>query len=240
MKIGILEDSTPDRQRIENALTSYFLKRKIPPSDFFLYFFDNTLTLVDEADDMDIIFLDVLLRCGVSGMDGARKIREKGLSVPIIFLTLSRDHAVESYDVNASAYLLKPLHEEKLGDVLDRVLSHHTPKELRVISNRAKVSVSYRDIMYAESSGRTVSIYKKDGAVVKVIIRLDDIEMKMHDTRFLRSHKSYLVNMDEIESLDGTFFVLHSGIRVPIRQREAAAIRRKFFDYLLSQKTDKT
>jgi len=238
MKIGILEENLTDRQHIENALTNYFLSRKMSSSELFLYFFDNGIALMEEADDMDILILDIFLKESISGMESAKRIREMGIDIPIVFLTSSRDHALESYEVNASAYLLKPVNEKKLTAAFDRILAVYTPRELRVVSNRAKVAVSYKDIIYIESSGRTVSIFKKDGTTVRAIIKLDEIEKRIYDSRFLRSHKSFLVNMDEIKCQDGNFFILRNGIQIPIRQRESSAIRKRFVDYVLSQRSE--
>lgn len=75
MKIGILEENLTDRQHIENALTNYFLSRKMSSSELFLYFFDNGIALMEEADDMDILILDIFLKESISGMESAKRIR---------------------------------------------------------------------------------------------------------------------------------------------------------------------
>ena len=147
MKIGILEENLTDREHIEKALTNYFLSRKMSSSELFLYFFDNGIALLDEADNMDILILDIFIKDSISGMESAKRIRDSGVDIPIVFLTSSRDHALESYEVNASAYLLKPVNEKKLTLALDRIFAVYTPRELRVVSNRAKVAVSYKDII---------------------------------------------------------------------------------------------
>ena len=71
--------------------------------------------------DMELLFLDIYMK-ELNGMETARRIRELECKVPIVFLTSSRDFAVESYEVHASGYLLKPFEEEKLKDLLNRIL----------------------------------------------------------------------------------------------------------------------
>lgn len=62
---------------------------------------------------MELLFLDTYMK-ELNGMETARRIRGLECKVPIVFLTSSRDFAVESYEVHASGYLLKPFEKEKL------------------------------------------------------------------------------------------------------------------------------
>ena len=70
---------------------------------------------------MDLIILDVIMPL-MSGMDTARELRMDEQTVPIIFLTSSKEFAVDSYDVNAFHYLIKPVDERKLFHILDEFL----------------------------------------------------------------------------------------------------------------------
>ena len=60
----------------------------------------------------DLIFLDIYMG-DLNGMDTARKLRDLGVKAPIVFLTASPDFALESYEVEASGYLLKPAEEKQ-------------------------------------------------------------------------------------------------------------------------------
>ena len=62
----------------------------------------------------DVIFIDQYME-GMSGMDTAREIRKLDEEAAIIFVTTSSDHAVDSYGVRASGYLINPLHMRRLG-----------------------------------------------------------------------------------------------------------------------------
>ena len=70
----------------------------------------------------DVILLDIMMPL-LNGMDAARELREHNLISKIIFLTTSPEFAIESYDVDASGYLLKPVDREKLYKLLDKCLS---------------------------------------------------------------------------------------------------------------------
>ncbi len=231
MKIGILEDSREDTLLIHDALTSYFLSRRIPPSEFSITAFTHSRALLPVAGEFDIIFMDIKLPGDMSGIDCARTIRERGNRFThLIFLTRSRDHAVESYEVSAKGYMLKPVDREKLEKLLDSLLPECSTSEIHVISKRMRQTIRLRDIQYIESSGRVIYIQTRMGSI-KVTRKLDDMERTISDRRFLRCHKSYLVNMDEVESTEERFFVFPDGKRIPMRQRDSASLRRQYISY---------
>ncbi len=231
MKIGILEDSREDTLLIHDALTSYFLSRRIPPSEFSITAFTHSRALLPVAGEFDIIFMDIKLPGDMSGIDCARTIRERGNRFThLIFLTRSRDHAVESYEVSAKGYMLKPVDREKLEKLLDSLLPECSTSEIHVISKRMRQTIRLRDIQYIESSGRVIYIQTRMGSI-KVTRKLDDMERTISDRRFLRCHKSYLVNMDEVENTEERFFVFPDGKRIPMRQRDSASLRRQYISY---------
>lgn len=59
----------------------------------------------------------------MSGLDAAMRLRRRGMHTPVVFFTTTRDYAVESYNVEAAGYLIKPVQYEKLAAVLDKVFS---------------------------------------------------------------------------------------------------------------------
>lgn len=73
---------------------------------------DDLLTAL-RTIPVDLIFLDIIMPL-LNGIDTAREIRSMGLTVPVIFLTSSREFALDSYDVKAFHYLLKPVNTLKL------------------------------------------------------------------------------------------------------------------------------
>ena len=87
--------------------------------------YDSGETLIADVEEgyiaMDLLFLDICMK-KLNGMETARKLRQIQCKVPIIFLTASPDYAIESYEVQASGYLLKSFSEEKLMKLLNRIL----------------------------------------------------------------------------------------------------------------------
>ena len=87
----------------------------------------DLLSQVEGADGFDIYFLDILM-LGLSGIDIGRRLRRRGDGGEIIYLTSSNDFAADSYDVRAFFYLLKPVEEHRLFQVLDDGQSGALPR----------------------------------------------------------------------------------------------------------------
>ena len=98
----------------------------------------------------DLIFLDIYMG-ELNGMDTARRLRAMGVQAPIIFLTASPDFALESYEVEASGYLLKPADEQQTSAVLQRLMKANLPRRIAVKCRRHFRYPFVDDILYLES-----------------------------------------------------------------------------------------
>jgi DNA-binding LytR/AlgR family response regulator len=89
-------------------------------------YFKSGIGLVDsivrDSTMYNIIFLETILE-GMNGIDSARRIRHIDREVPIIYLTTSRDYAVESYEVHAADYILKPFNVGRINACLDKYIN---------------------------------------------------------------------------------------------------------------------
>ena len=113
MHIAVCDDSAFDRELIVELLHIYFAQK---PFQYKLAQYNSGINLVCDVEDgcwFDIIFLDIYMN-GLLGIDAAHKLRALGFDGAIIFLTASADFAVDSYDVAAAGYLLKPHSFDKL------------------------------------------------------------------------------------------------------------------------------
>ena len=158
--------------------------------------------------------------------------------MPIIFLTTSPDFAVESYDVEAAGYLLKPLQEEKLQKLLERVLIQPDKQRVCVRSNRRHRYLFLEEILFIESDNHSIRIHLASGEVIGSSEKLGELATRL-DERFLRCHQSFLVNMEHIADVNEDF-VLKDGRAIPIRIRDrkvmADTYYRFFVEYALTVK----
>ena len=230
MRVAVCDDSRIDRELFVAVLHHYFVNK--PISNEIIQYESGMNLLHDVEDDMwfDIIFLDIYMN-DLLGIDVAHKLRSLGYRGHIIFLTATADFAVDSYEVEASGYLLKPQSFEKLSQVMDRATREMTTNTYQVKKHSKIIRVPYHEILYVESMNSKCIMHCCNDQSYVIYKRLTTIEHELNDERFLRCHQSYLVNMDHIHQVDSQF-TLVTGDTVAIRQRDLKSIRQTALDYL--------
>ena len=141
MNIAIIDDISTDAEALKNIAVSYFEKKQIRAE--ICHFFSAEEFFEDyQPGKFQILFLDIYMD-GMTGMEAARRIRRQSDSCILVFVTTSSDFAVESYDVGASYYLLKPFQPEKLCSILDSFQSRHllASRYIEVVSDRVHIRV---------------------------------------------------------------------------------------------------
>ena len=94
------------------------------------------------------------------------------------------------------------------------------------------MKLSFNEISFIESQNTTIRIHMNNYEVLKTYGKLDDIEKQISNSRFLRCHKSFLINMDYVKSVDSFKFITIFGDTVAIKQREASKIKKKYYEYM--------
>ena len=217
-KIAICDDVEVERFVLKRQLMAYF--RSTGEEADIQEFVSGESLLADIEEDYiwpDLIFLDIYMGA-LNGMETARRLRSMNVKAPIVFLTASPDFALESYEVEASGYLLKPAEEEQTNTLLRRLLKTDLRKRIAVKCKRQFRYPFIDDMLYLESDRHTVTIHMLDGSKLVTADKLGELEKKIGDDRFLRCHQSYLVNMEHIVDVDDGF-VLRDRTTVPIRVR---------------------
>ena len=123
-KIAICDDSKLDRQLLKVAIQTYFENNE---EEFKIFEYESGDNLLADIE-VELLFLDIIMN-GTNGMKIARKLRDIQFKAPIIFLTAYAYYAVESYEVQAAGYLLKPYDTNKLTLLLDEILQRSVQKK---------------------------------------------------------------------------------------------------------------
>ena len=117
IRVAVCDDSPEFLQRAVNMVERWSEQSGTPAE---IYRFDNgdALLAKNAVTHMDIIFLDIIMPLQ-NGIDTAKELRQSDNAVKIIFLTSSPEFALDSYEVKAQGYLLKPVTYEKVKETLD-------------------------------------------------------------------------------------------------------------------------
>jgi len=173
----------------------------------------------EDDKSADLILLDIQMG-EMDGMTLARKIREDNDKVKIIFITGISDHVAEGYDVSAVHYLLKPVKEEKLYSALDRAMAQISlPKRtITIDTSDGIVLVAVDDIVYIEALDHELAIHSRKN-VTNCKMPLYKLEEIISDERFVKTHRSYLINLAFVKRITRTEITLDDGTALPLSRR---------------------
>lgn len=236
LNIAICEDVPAD---------ALLLRRLIRESgilaDIFTYENGEAFLAAFKPGFFQLIILDIYLDGSLertradrlTGMDVAFKIRETDEDVWLAFATISPDHAVFGYQVSAERYLKKPLDITEVTTLAQRAAKYWegVSDEIVITADRKRRHISPRDIMYIEVFGKK-SIIHLQRETITAYVTIDGMERLMSKPSFLRSHRSYIVNMDYIKTA-GRDFIMANGDKVYISRTNQWKIRRAYRDYLV-------
>lgn len=235
INIAICDDDIKELEIISSYVSKNIKDLDIP---FKISSFSEGQDLLEymnsSKQNFDIIFLDIYMKFS-NGIDIATRIRDFDKECKIIFITSSKEHAVDSYDVSALHYILKPINEEKLKSAIKIAIESLNKKNKQVVimNKKGNYRIAYKDILYAESKARVVNIYLKSSEVISFYSKLEDFFQSLKDERFLRCHKSFFVNMDYILKIENNCAFMCDNIIIPITSSKMAVIKEKYFNYLL-------
>lgn len=232
LSICICDDEEFNVLLLKRILDSYFRERKVV-CDIITY--PNGLSLLHDFKDgctyPDVLFMDIILGDS-NGVDICKEMRKGGYTGTIIFLTGASEYAVSGYELDARGYILKPYKAKLIHETLDRILHNSGTVAYTIKIYNRIIRIPLADILYIESQNTKCVIHCIDNVTYTIYKKLSDVEEELSSNGFLRSHRSYLVNMATIISAQSAF-ILENGESVPIRAKNAKEIRNKYMEYLM-------
>lgn len=230
-RVAICEDNEIEAELLRELLVAYFRRFGIK-AEIFIYYSGETLVadVEEKYADVELIFLDIYMD-KLNGMETAKKLRELHCDAEIVFLTATTKYAVESYDVNAAGYLVKPIDMRKIVQFLDRIFDRDIQRRIEIKSGRQFRYPYINGIVYMDSRGHYVMLHMNDGSTIQTLQKISELQKIIDDDRFLYCHQSYLVNMDYISDIQREIY-LRDGTCIPIsarRKKEVKDIYHRYF-----------
>ena len=161
----------------------------------------------------EVIFLDIEIG-GASGIECARIIADMAPKTKIIFATAHAEYMPEAFDVYAFDYLVKPFNVERVNQTLERIRGMtqggKEKEEIRreggldrllIKGKESACFVDTADIVLVQREGGSTVIYTENDSFV-TSAGLSEIEAKLNPDLFMRSHKSYLINVSKIQRIE--------------------------------------
>jgi DNA-binding LytR/AlgR family response regulator len=166
------------------------------------------------ANPVDILLLDIEM----PGMTGLELVRNLGDQRPlIIFTTAKRDYAVEAFDLNVADYIVKPVTPARFIQAMEkaREILESNKEEIKwtndefifIRDSNIVRRLKLDDILYAEAMGDYVKVYTPN-KFYAIHTTLKTVEERLPADGFLRVHRSYLVALNKIDTIqDGALIV---------------------------------
>ena len=209
-KVAIIDDESAGRKLIKEYLEDF-------PDLFVVVEANNGVDAVKEINKFkpDLIFLDIQMP-GMTGFEVLKRLEE----IPqIIFSTAYDKYALNAFEVHAIDYLLKPYTRERFKIALDKLPgeknssslaplansiimeSQNYPERILVENSKKLVTVATEDIIWIQAYGDYSKIYVKENVYLSNY-GISGLEEKLNPARFLRVHRSAIINLEHILHAD--------------------------------------
>ena len=230
MNIGLCDDDIIDRNFIKICLDKYAQANHV---EIELQEYEHGEALIQDLPNhkFDVFLLDIYMH-NMTGIEVAQAIREQDKDVLIVFITSSKEYAMEGYRVHASDYLLKPISYERICETMGWIAKNLKidSKTIEILSNRIRMKVKVSTIMYAEVFN-TVCVLHTTQEEYRTYITLDELCGLLEDDRFIRCHRSFLVNMDYVDRIEEHNFVLKDMTMIPIGRKNCSDVKKTYYSY---------
>lgn len=233
--IAICDDSKQERQILAALFKRY---QELHATPLQIHIFQNGFSLLDAIDQgkrFDITILDILMP-GENGIEIARNIRASGADTEIIFLTSSPEYAVDSYEVKAQNYLLKPVTEEKFFASIDSILAELDEKDtasfIIYTTEKQYSRIRVSSLVYGEVTHRTITLHLADQTMISAVMTFTEFQdiLKAYPN-FIYPHRSYAVNMNYIQYVTKSDIILTDGQKIPLSRNNYMKISEQFLNF---------
>jgi two-component system LytT family response regulator len=185
------------------------------------------------SDKTDLIFVDINMP-DLNGMDFVKSLKEKP---GIIFTTAYSEYALEGFRVDAIDYLLKPIsYNDFLRAVNKAKLLLVSPEQRNAVAKASSdhlfvkseykiMRIELSDIKYIESMHEYIRIHLVNDKPVMTLISMKTIEEQLPENRFMRVHRSYIVNKEKIKVVERNRIIFDNNVYIPVSDQYKAAFQ---------------
>lgn len=240
MKVLIVDDEPLARNELHYLLKENVLINEIDEA--------NGVMMADQkvnANQPDLVFLDIKLDDG-NGMALARRWKKLPQPPAIVFATAYDNYAVDAFNEAAVDYILKPFDPERINEAVARVAkirgtadqaenvaeqaAWQNPRLSITIDDKTMV-IQKRDVMYIETQGGYTRLHLRNDKLLISRQTLTSIAQLLNPRHFMRIHRGFIVNLDEIDEMQPSFnhtyeLMLKDGSKIPVSRSYVAKTKK--------------
>lgn len=194
-----------------------------------------------ESEQVDLLFLDINMP-ELSGMDFAKSLKQ---DIGIIFTTAYTEYAVEGFKVNAIDYILKPIGYDSFMAAVQKakkrlIQNKTTPEEidgnndyLFIKSEYKIIRIELKNITYIEGMREYVRIHLSGKKPVITLLSFKKLMEKLPPENFMRVHRSYIVNLKKISTIERMRIIFDDDARIPVSDQYKEAFQKYVDEHFL-------
>jgi two-component system response regulator LytT len=196
VKVVIVDDEAPARSELRHLLGAHAGVEVMGEAA-------SAAEATEVAAGCDAVFLDIEL-AGASGLEAARLLSGDADPPAVVFVTAHAEYAVDAFAVEAFDYLLKPVDPERLARVVARLAERRPvarePRKIPVVAGGRTELIDQEQVRYVQAEGDYSRVHTYDRSYLSTA-SLRELEAALPPERFVRIHRSYLVNLACVASV---------------------------------------
>ncbi len=246
-QIVVCDDESVELEKTEKLLSEY--EKNHSGVELTVRCFENVnelLCLAREENYMpDLIIMDIYMPYNTRnlyslGLKASKELRNMNYKGKIVFLTTSKEYALEAFDVDAMQYMVKPVSKDKFFVLLDSLLKDIDEERKKCILLKIEgriVKVPLNDIVYCEAQRKTQCLYLVNGSQYTVRMTMAEIyELLSRYKEFVRIGVAFIVNLGYIKSMNAKEIILDNGMKIYLPRGAYKDIKEQYFNYYCGEK----
>ena len=229
MKIAICDDEAFWINELQILLKEYYITRHI---DIYVSLFSCGTELLMSKDKFDLIFMDYQME-NLNGIETARKIRNLNNNCAIIFVSSYPDIAIDTFEVEAFRFLIKPIDKVKLFKSIDDYRKKIENDDFIVLKSRQNVTIlRTSEIIFCEALGRHTLLHTTKGKI-ESSKNIKEIEKQLSHDYFFRSHKAFISSFSHITGYDNNSITCDNGETAFISRNYLPRFKAAFHEFIV-------
>ncbi|MDL2252835.1 LytTR family DNA-binding domain-containing protein [Ruminococcaceae bacterium OttesenSCG-928-I18] len=245
LSIAVCEDQKKEAEQLQKMLALYQERRlHLQIQVELFYSAEDLMAAVEGGKQYQLYLLDIIMP-GMNGISLARTLYANEEHPAIIFITTSRDYAVEAFSVRAMDYLVKPIEQVHLYEAIDNAVTRlgnridtYTVIHASGKDHRVKTS----EIVCVEVMGHSLCYYLSGGEkIISKVLRISfeqATEDLVKDMQFIRPHRSFLINAAYVKKFSKAELLMENGMRIPVSRLRFPQVKQEYLHFL--QQMNKT
>lgn len=232
MKIAVVDDIEDELSAARAAVGKYAKLREMSCVTAGFSSAEEFLSAISRGEQFDAVLLDIFMT-GITGIDAAREIRRTNSEMEIIFLTTSRDFALEAFSVCAANYLVKPFASEQLSAALDRIFKDKPQKRTFTLRcDDGLRTFELENAEFFEVQLHNLYIYLSSGERISARLTMKAVREEIgNNADFFPCGASFLVNLRHICAVSGLELTTKSGRQIQIPRRSVTEFEKAYLEY---------